>query len=95
MPVLPATILSVLALLANPLPMLVFAFLLFGVFTLAIIPWALGLLVFFPLYAITHYVSLPMCTTIVTRSRHPKPNNEHRLLVRCLGQKIPQEAHLA
>ena len=48
---------SFYALVGNLIPMLVFAILLFAALLLAILPWALGLLVWLPVYAISNYTS--------------------------------------
>ena len=48
---------SINALWLNFIPMVVFALLMFGLMTLAMMPYFLGMLVFFPIYAISHYVS--------------------------------------
>jgi uncharacterized membrane protein len=45
------------ALLRNFTTMLLFALLMFSLMTLAMMPYFLGMLVFFPIYAIAHYVS--------------------------------------
>jgi uncharacterized membrane protein len=48
---------SFYALVGNFIPMLVFAVLLFAALLLAALPWALGLLVWLPVYAISNYTS--------------------------------------
>ncbi len=48
---------SFFALIGNFVPMVIFAMLIFTLLTLATLPWLLGLLIFFPVYAITHYTS--------------------------------------
>lgn len=48
---------SFYALVGNLIPMVVFAILLFAALLLAILPWALGLLVWLPVYAISNYTS--------------------------------------
>jgi uncharacterized membrane protein len=48
---------SFFALIGNFVPLVFFAILMFMLLTVATLPWLLGLLVFFPIYAITHYTS--------------------------------------
>ncbi len=45
------------ALVANAIPMLLFAVMLFGLLLLAALPWALGLLIWMPVYALSNYTS--------------------------------------
>jgi uncharacterized membrane protein len=48
---------SFFALIGNIVPLLIFGGLMFGLFFAAVVPWGLGLLVFVPIYAISHYTS--------------------------------------
>lgn len=48
---------SFFALVGNFVPLVFFAILMFMLLTVATLPWLLGLLIFFPVYAITHYTS--------------------------------------
>ncbi|MCE2722347.1 MAG: BPSS1780 family membrane protein [Burkholderiales bacterium] len=48
---------SFFALIGNFVPLAMFGILMLGLLFLALIPWGLGLLIFVPLYAITHYTS--------------------------------------
>lgn len=48
---------SFFALIGNFVPLAMFGMLMLGLLFLALIPWGLGLLIFVPLYAITHYTS--------------------------------------
>lgn len=48
---------SFFALIGNFIPLVIFAVIMFMLLTLATLPWLLGLLVFFPIYAISHYTS--------------------------------------
>ena len=49
--------LSFFALIDNILPLAIFGMLMVGLLFFALVPWGLGLLIFVPLYAITHYTS--------------------------------------
>ena len=48
---------SFFALIGNFIPLVIFGVLMFVFLTFASLPWGLGLLVFFPIYAIAHYTS--------------------------------------
>jgi uncharacterized membrane protein len=48
---------SFFALIGNIVPLVVFGILMLGLMFVALVPWGLGLLIFVPLYAITHYTS--------------------------------------
>jgi uncharacterized membrane protein len=48
---------SFFALIGNFLPLIFFGVMMFTLLSLASLPWLLGLLIFFPIYAITHYTS--------------------------------------
>jgi uncharacterized membrane protein len=48
---------SFFALIGNAIPLIVFGVLMFGLLFAAVVPWGLGLLVFVPIYAISHYTS--------------------------------------
>lgn len=48
---------SFFALVGNIIPLVLFAVMLFMLLTVATLPWLLGLLIFLPIYAITHYTS--------------------------------------
>jgi len=48
---------SFFALIGNVVPLVFFAIMLFMLLMLATLPWLLGLLIFLPIYAITHYTS--------------------------------------
>lgn len=48
---------SCYALVANAIPMLLFSLMLFSLLLLAALPWALGLLIWMPVYALSNYTS--------------------------------------
>ena len=48
---------SFFALIGNIIPLTLFAFFMFGLMFMAMLPWFLGMLVFVPIYAIAHYTS--------------------------------------
>jgi uncharacterized membrane protein len=48
---------SFFALVGNAVPLLLFGVMMFSLLFVAVIPWGLGLLVFVPIYAISHYTS--------------------------------------
>jgi hypothetical protein len=65
---------SIFAIIANPLAVIAFGALLMLCLFVALIPWFLGLLLFFPLYAIVHYTSFKSVFQADVEESPPPPS---------------------